>query len=217
MARNKFPEQTLEHILNVSARLFTEKGYEKTSIQDIIAAIGMSKGAVYHHFKSKEELLAAVMQRQFADSAALLERLIREIAAPTARERLMLLLEGLLADDKTHALDAVLRTQLQHPAFVVSGMKQGVMQDARVIAALIHEGNRDGSMRCSYPEACAEVFMLLMNIWANPVLFERRRQDTEQRLVYLQEMMKGMGADVVSDALIARMLERHRAMGGETT
>ncbi|WP_270167358.1 TetR/AcrR family transcriptional regulator [Paenibacillus sp. SYP-B4298] len=217
MARNKFPEQTLEHILDVSARLFTEKGYEKTSIQDIIAALGMSKGAIYHHFKSKEDLLAAVMQRQFDASAALLEQLVRELQAPTARERMVLLLEGLLADDKTHALDAVLGAQIHQPSFVVSGMKQGVMQDARIIAGLIEEGNRDGSLHCPFPEACAEVFMLLMNIWANPVLFQRQEHDTERRLVFLQELMKGMGADVMSDALIARMLERHRAMGGYAT
>ena len=51
MARNKYPEETIQKILDVSYRLFLEKGYEHTSIQDIVHAIGMSKGAIYHHFK----------------------------------------------------------------------------------------------------------------------------------------------------------------------
>ena len=59
--RNKNPEQTFEQIVVISAKLFKEKGYEKTSVQDIIDAIGMSKGAIYHHFKSKEEILNAVI------------------------------------------------------------------------------------------------------------------------------------------------------------
>ena len=56
MARNKFPEETERRILEVSRRLFTEKGYEHTTIQDIVDALGMSKGAIYHHFKSKEDI-----------------------------------------------------------------------------------------------------------------------------------------------------------------
>ena len=54
MARNKYPEQTVKLILDVSTRLFVEKGYEQTSLQDIINETKLSKGAIYHHFSSKE-------------------------------------------------------------------------------------------------------------------------------------------------------------------
>lgn len=57
MARNKHPEQTVQKILDVSLKLFGEKGYEKTTIQDIVDALGMSKGAIYHHFKSKDDII----------------------------------------------------------------------------------------------------------------------------------------------------------------
>ena len=57
MARNKYPELTVEKILEVSQRLFLEKGYEQTTIQDIVDNLGgLTKGAVYHHFKSKRRL-----------------------------------------------------------------------------------------------------------------------------------------------------------------
>ena len=66
MARNKHPERTVEQILSAAQRLFLEKGYEETTIQDIVDALGgMTKGAVYHHFKSKEEILDAVSDRMF--------------------------------------------------------------------------------------------------------------------------------------------------------
>ena len=54
MARNKDPEITVEKILDAAQRLFLEKGYENTTIQDIVGELGgLTKGAVYHHFKSK--------------------------------------------------------------------------------------------------------------------------------------------------------------------
>ena len=66
MARNKYPEVTEERILEAAQRLFLEKGYDNTTIQDIVDQLGgLTKGAVYHHFKSKEEILNAVSDRMF--------------------------------------------------------------------------------------------------------------------------------------------------------
>ena len=66
MARNKYPEVTVEKILDAAQRLFLEKGYENTTIQDIVGELGgLTKGAVYHHFKSKEEIMDAVNDRMF--------------------------------------------------------------------------------------------------------------------------------------------------------
>lgn len=73
MARNKHPEETVSLILDVAARLFMEKGYEHTSIQDIIDNLGgLSKGAIYHHFKSKEDILVAVTDRMTSESNRML-------------------------------------------------------------------------------------------------------------------------------------------------
>ena len=56
MARNKYPEETVNLILDVAGRLFMEKGYEHTSIQDIIDNLGgLSKGAIYHHLSRKRK------------------------------------------------------------------------------------------------------------------------------------------------------------------
>ena len=46
MARNKHPEETVQRILTTASKLFLEKGYEKTSLQDIIRETGLSKGAI---------------------------------------------------------------------------------------------------------------------------------------------------------------------------
>lgn len=64
MARIKHPEETVNLILTVAFRLFMKKGYEHTSIQNIIDHLsGLSKGAIYHHFKSKEDIFAAITDR----------------------------------------------------------------------------------------------------------------------------------------------------------
>lgn len=51
---------TRDHILQVACRLFLQKNYDGVSIQDITKAVGMTKGALYHHFASKEQLFEEV-------------------------------------------------------------------------------------------------------------------------------------------------------------
>lgn len=54
-------------ILDAAGILFTEKGYENTSVTDIMNAVGIAKGTLYHHYKSKEDILNALIKRQTDD------------------------------------------------------------------------------------------------------------------------------------------------------
>ena len=54
-------------ILDAAGILFTEKGYDNTSVTDIMNAVGIAKGTLYHHYKSKEDILNALIKRQTAD------------------------------------------------------------------------------------------------------------------------------------------------------
>jgi len=63
MAQRKDKSQAMrEKILNTATQLFIQKGSEKTSMQDIAQTAGISKGAIYHHFKSKDEIVLGVMR-----------------------------------------------------------------------------------------------------------------------------------------------------------
>jgi AcrR family transcriptional regulator len=66
----KDPAVRRTEILDSAYALFTRQGYERTSISQIIGAVGLSKGAFYHHFASKEELLEALAGRIAATVAA---------------------------------------------------------------------------------------------------------------------------------------------------
>jgi AcrR family transcriptional regulator len=53
---------TRDQLIEVATRLFTEHGYEGTSIEAVLASAGVSRGALYHHFAGKEALFEAVFQ-----------------------------------------------------------------------------------------------------------------------------------------------------------
>lgn len=64
--------------IEVSYNLFIQKGYEKTSIQDILNELGLSKGAIYHYFNSKEEILYAVLKKEKEKANLYLENLVSQ-------------------------------------------------------------------------------------------------------------------------------------------
>jgi AcrR family transcriptional regulator len=66
----KAPAVRREELIDCAQRLFLAQGYEKTTINEVIAATGLSKGAFYHHFRSKEDLLEAITERIARESLA---------------------------------------------------------------------------------------------------------------------------------------------------
>lgn len=80
---------TYEQILAGAARVFGEYGYERAKLNDIVDAAGLTRGAVYFHFQSKEQLSAAVVNRQHEKSIAAVAG-IAETGAPALAQIVML-------------------------------------------------------------------------------------------------------------------------------
>jgi AcrR family transcriptional regulator len=85
--REKQREETLGDILRVAGDLFTNQGYENTSIQQIAEGCGLSKGALYHHFSSKEEVLERMCLDHYREILEAARPIIEETTSP-AFERL---------------------------------------------------------------------------------------------------------------------------------
>ena len=59
----KEAEERKEEILDAAEKLFGTKGFDHTSTNDILEAVGIARGTLYYHFKSKEEILDGVIER----------------------------------------------------------------------------------------------------------------------------------------------------------
>lgn len=77
--------ETREQIVDVADRLFHENGFEATSFADIAKVVGLSRGNFYYHFKTKDEILDAVIARRMANTRAELDSWEREAVSPLER------------------------------------------------------------------------------------------------------------------------------------
>jgi TetR/AcrR family transcriptional regulator, transcriptional repressor for nem operon len=80
-------KSTRDHIVEAADRLFYQQGYEHTSFAHIADAVQISRGNFYHHFKSKDQILDAVIGSRLADTQNLLEQWEAEAAEPADRIR----------------------------------------------------------------------------------------------------------------------------------
>ena len=78
---------TRDHIVESADRLFYVRGYDHTSFADIAAAVNISRGNFYYHFKTKDEILKAVIDARMVRTGAMLERWELETPAPAERIR----------------------------------------------------------------------------------------------------------------------------------
>lgn len=172
MARNKHPEETVSLILDVAGRLFLEKGYEYTSIQDIIDNLGgLSKGAIYHHFRSKEDILIAVTDRMTEESNRMLA-VIRDTPDLNGKEKLRAIFRESIFRPVQEDMFSTAPNLGNNPRLLYSIFSETMMVAAPdYIQPIIEQGIADGSIQTEYPKELAELIIMAANIWMNPMIF----------------------------------------------
>ncbi len=208
MARNKHPEETVNQILNVAYRLFMEKGYEHTAIQDILNNLGgLSKGAIYHHFKSKEEILETVTNRMTEESNKILAK-IRDRKDLTGKEKLKMIFTESLNRPVQEEIFAAAPNISKSPTLLFSMFRDTVDGvSPNYILPIIREGVADGTIRTDCPEELAELIILLANIWMNPMVFGNSPEQIYRKFSVFRQMMQGFGLDILDEEIQDRMKE----------
>ena len=170
MGRNKYPEETVQKILDTAERLFIEKGYDRASLQDIIQETGLSKGAIYHHFSSKEDIFYSVCDRIGQRNAAILRK-VRDDETLNGLEKLRRIFKVSLQPERQAKIFCMMPYLLDNAKFLATEMRsifQEVAPD--FIEPIIRQGIADGSIHTDHPRELAEAMMLLSDIWINPIV-----------------------------------------------
>ncbi len=208
MARNKYPEETVNLILDTARGLFMEKGYEHTSIQDIIDNLGgLSKGAIYHHFKSKEDILAAVVDRMTEESNQMLA-VIRDCRDLNGKEKLRTIFKESILRPVQDDIFTTAPNLSKNPKLLFMIFEETVKEAApNYIQPIIEEGIADGSIEADYPAELSELIILAANIWMNPMIFDNSAEESYGKFMVFRQMMQGFGLDIVDDEMVERLRE----------
>ena len=159
MARtSKAPQERHRELVDCAVRLFTEKGYGATAVSDIVREVGVAQGTFYYHFKSKEAVLEAVVDRTTGGlTQKIMAAVEREDSDASKRlDRVLSLLMAAMLENK--ALIAI----LHHPDNEVLHERMraklvGSIQPA--INRLVTDGVEAGTFNVPHAEEAAELLL----------------------------------------------------------
>ncbi|MDX8481362.1 helix-turn-helix domain-containing protein [Mesorhizobium sp. VK24D] len=198
----KSPEVRSAELLDCAQRLFFQRGYDDTTVNDIIREAGLSKGAFYHYFASKEALLEALAARIARESLAELEPMLEDTSLD-AIGRLNALFSG------SQRLNVELAPQLRKTFAVVFRPENVVLfhridEVARelalpMIARLLRKGSEEGAFEVPDPIAFADMLLQIRLIFRD-VMHRALRQaeggDLEEAAHMLEERLRIYGIAV---------------------
>ena len=202
MARNKHPEQTVQLILDTASTLFLQKGYDKTTLQDIIDATKLSKGAIYHHFASKEAIIIAVVDRIGEFNSAVLAE-IRDKKGLTGAEKLREMFRTAVRLSFQGGILNMLPFLIENPKFMALQM-ESILNEAApdYILPILKEGIADGSIRTDHPEELSEVLLLMTDLWLHPVLRPSTPEQVRARCAFFNQFTRQYGFELLDEDLI---------------
>ena len=201
MARNKYPEETVERILDTAQRLFLEKGYEQTTIQDIIDNLGgLTKGAIYHHFKSKEEIIDAVSDRMFFSNNPF--EAVRDRKDLNGLQKLREAIRLNQSDRERTNLTVQSIPISKNPRLLMEMINSNRKILTPYYQELLEEGNRDGSIHTEYANEIAELMPLLTSLWMLPSVFPGTKEDMKHKFLFIGEMLEKMGVPLFDQEIL---------------
>lgn len=219
MGRNKYPEITIQKILDTAERLFIEKGYDRASLQDIIDATGLSKGAIYHHFASKEDIFYSVFDRIGQHDIAVLSAILND-STLNGLDKLRAVFKASLQPERQDNMVRMLPYLLDNPKFLAAEMRGVLMESAPAIEPIIRQGMADGSIQTDHPRELAEAMLVLTDIWGNPTVRPTTPEEMEARCAVFNQMFTSFGIPALLDREIIDHLVRltelawHGPLGG---
>ena len=192
MARpvKKTPEQWKKEILNAAQKLFISKGYEETSVSDIMDMVGGAKGMFYRCFQSKEEVMYALGNQMFFEDNPF--EAVRGRDDLNGLQKIRLLLALNQSDVKRNQINMQAVPILKDPHILAAAVAENRRILTPLWLELLEEGKRDGSIKTEYTKELSELLPLI-NFWFMPSVFPATEKELYHKYHFVKEVLAHMG------------------------
>ena len=166
-------------ILDAAEELFAAKGYEKTSTGDILDRVGIARGTLYYHFKSKEDILDALIDRINGNLIEGAKEAAEDQSLPVV-DRIIRTIMCLKVDSGKNSIGHEVLQQVHKPqnALMHQKMQQSLLDGiVPLLAGLVEEGNARGVFHAGFPLETTEMLVLY-----SVTAFDDRFQQTPEQL-----------------------------------
>lgn len=164
-----------EEIINAARHLFLTKKYDKATMQDVMDRLDIAKGTIYHYFKSKEDLLEAVVEDIVNKNV---ERMQGLVLTGNALEKMERLVEASRLDQE-NILEAL--HMKGNEALHTRLLASTILKMAPLYAQIIQEGCEEGIFQTDAPLECAEIILSAVQFLTDEGIYPWTEGDLARR------------------------------------
>jgi len=189
--KNKDVAIRKQEIMQTALKLFVSKGYEKTTTNDIMEALNLSRGGLYHHFHSKEEILDTAITTLFQSEIA--------------REEAILNNDKILAIDKLKVLIgfdsssqpmiddvmSIVHTK-ENPTLITHLLKKKLEIVTPIFVDILEQGIKEGIFNCKYPEEVSKITVILSTLLFSDTIVQMSFQEFGRMVKVFQTTIEAM-------------------------
>ncbi len=178
-------------ILDSMQKLMLKKDTRSISVSEIAREAGIGKGSIYYYFKSKEEIVDAVIERSYSDAIRQAKELVQtpgldaltkmEIIFRTCRDSSMELSRQEAGSYMERQQSALLHQQYIY--IMIRNLRP-------ILADIIRQGNQEGTITCSSPEEVAEIVLIILTIKFDTYLSNSDLTQTQKTLDVFTYMLE---------------------------
>jgi AcrR family transcriptional regulator len=184
----KQPTIRKSEIIDAAHRLFLTQDYENTTMQDIMNACGIAKGTIYHYFKSKEELLEAVITRMVDARITEMENHLQTAQGNALEKMQQLIHMSHMASAHPEWLE-----HLHRPANAVIHMRmfsKTLIKLAALFEKLIQQGCHEGLFQTEHPKECAEFILSAIQFLTDVGIYPWTEADLKRRAAAFPRLLE---------------------------
>lgn len=179
-----------EEILKVARNLFLTKDYEKTTMIDIMDALDIAKGTIYHYFKSKESLLEAVIDDIVEENIKQMRTLVKN-TKKNALEKIQLLVSAGKISHENKKIIEQLHKPTNH-ALHIRLLAATLMKQAPLYAKIIEQGCNEGIFKTEAPLECAELILSAIQFLTDLGIYPWTEKDLKRRMQAFPRLIESL-------------------------
>lgn len=192
----KNPIERRKEILNKASELFLNKGYDKTSVNNIVEDLAIAKGTFYHYFKSKEEVLCAILEESVERYSEVIKDDLCNLYG--AGSKMQFVLRKLLIPSKDDSKDLLVYVEDDDDAKMHKMLEKKFYEKFQpILVGIMQEGIEEGIFNIKHPVEITEVLLLGVRAFMHIHIPKFDNPDyAKNKLLSLEELFnKILGSD----------------------
>ncbi|MEK3757424.1 TetR/AcrR family transcriptional regulator [Paenibacillus sp. FSL R7-0337] len=192
----KEAEARRNEILDAAGELFGQKGFDGTSTGDILGKVGIARGTLYYHFKSKEDIMDALIERTNATILHAAQQVAEDKSIPVIERILRAVMALNISSGVGSSTEIMEHIHKPQNALMHQKVQKAVIRSVPpILASIISEGIEQGIFSTPYPYECMEmVVVYATTIFDNDMVDMTEEERMSRILAFIANVERLLGA-----------------------